>query len=352
MALSPTPRRFATILALVVALALLARPSGAELTTSALSWVRLPGSESCISTQELGARVEKHLGRSVLVSPSVADVSLEGRVEPTASASSGARKYRVVIGGARRDGTLIGTRELVSPGADCRALDDGLVLVVALMIDPAALSPVRPDLSAAPLPFPREIMREVVHERVVHEIERVKVESPPWLVEASVGGVAAVERVPGTAPGLVVAVRAGPSRLVAFQMSLGVVPSGELSVGSRSVDFTILEGGFAYCPAVALTRHVEIGGCAGLRIGAVRSHGRGFGNDLDVDRGLADLALGPQLEITLAGPVFATASANALVRLLRLETTMTDAVGKTIVLDERGALSAELGFGVGVRFSP
>jgi hypothetical protein len=334
---------------LATALALLPCRARAEANTSALSWVRLPGSESCITTPELGARVEKHLGRPVLVSPSVADVSIEGRVE--AVGTGPARKYRAVVGGTRRDGTLIGTREMTSPGTDCRALDAGLVLVVALMIDPDALSPARPE-PPPPGPPPPEVTREIIHERVVHEVERVDVPARPWLVQASISGAAAIQRVPGVAPGSTLALRAGPSALVAFQASLGVVLGGELTVGSRAVDYSLLEGGLAYCPAVPMGRRVDAGGCAGVRVGAVRSQGRGFAADREVDRGFADVALGPRVEVTLAGPLFAVASASALVHLVRHETTLTDAAGKSVVADARSILGAELGIGLGVRFSP
>lgn len=350
MALLPTPQRLAAVLglsSLFLMVAIAPKPARAEPTTSALSWVRLPGTESCITALELGARVERHLGRSVLVSPGVADLSIEGRVEATGGPGA-PRRYRVIVGGTRRDGALLGSREMTSPNADCRALDDGVVLVVALMIDPDAFAPA----SRPPLAAPPPASLAIIDERtVVHEIERVAVASP-WLVEASLAGVVAIARLPGAAPGVAVALRAGPSRLVAFQVSLGVVPAGTLTVGSRAVDFTILEGGLAYCPAVALGRRIDTGGCAGLRLGAVRSQGRGFGNDHQVDRGLADLALGPHVDVTLAGPFFAVVTANALVPLVRQQTTVTDAAGKTVVVDERSALGAEIGVGVGVRFSP
>ena len=340
-------RWLALVLVLLGAL-LAARPARAERSTSALSWVRLPGSEACITAPELGARIEKHLGRSVLVSPSVADVSIEGRTE--ALGSGAARRYRVVVGGTRRDTTLIGTREMISQGSDCRALDDGLVLVIALMIDPDALSPAPEPLAPPPQVT---VTREIVNERtVVHEIERVNVGPPPWLVEASVLGVAAIQRLSGAAPGVALGLRAGPSKLVAFQITLDVVPSGELTVGSRTVDFAIFEGGLAYCPAVALGRRVDIGGCLGLRVGVVHSRGQGFANDRGADRGLADVAVGPQLAVGLAGPLFAVVGASALVPLVRQQTTVTDATGKDVVLDERAALGAEIGVGVGVRFSP
>jgi hypothetical protein len=84
----------------------------------------------------------------------------------------------------------------------------------------------------------------------------------------------------------------------------------------------------------------------------VRSRGRGYDTDHDVDRGLVDFALGPHVELTLAGPLYATASANAVVALVRQQTTMTDATGKSVLLSERSALGGELGLGLGVRFSP
>jgi hypothetical protein len=330
-----------------------AAPSAARAdggSTSALSWVRLPGTESCITAPELGARVEKHLGRPVLVSPSVADVSIEGRAEAIGSGPS--RRYRVVVGGTRRDRSTIGTREMVSAGTDCRALDDGLVLVVALMIDPEALSPAPAQPAPAPAP-PPVVTREIVNERtVVHEIERVHDGPPPWSVSASLLGTAAIQRLSGAAPGAMAVLRAGPSKLLAFQLTLGVVPSGELTVGSRTVDFGIFEGGIAYCPAVSVARRVDVGGCAGLRAGLVHSKGRGFASDRATDRGLADVAVGPQLAVDLGGPVFGVVAANALLPLVRQQTTVTDASGKELVLDERAALGGEVALGIGVHFSP
>jgi hypothetical protein len=343
------------LLALGVAAAssLFVGPASAEGTTSALSWVRLPGSETCITTPELGARVEKHLGRAVLVSPSVAEISIEGRVETVGAGS--ARRFRVVVGGTRRDGTSIGAREMSSTSADCRSLDDGLVLVVALMIDPNALSPARhAEPPAAP---PPATVREIVHERVVHEVTRIEqvpssASSPPWLVDALLSATAAFARLPGVSPGASIALRAGPSRLAAFQVSLGMSPGFELTVGARAVYYTLIEGGLAYCPTVVLGRRAAVGGCAGVRLGAVRSRGQGFPSDRDVDRGLADLAVGPLFELGVAGPVFVLASATALVHMVRQQTTASNGAGPPLLLDDPGALGAEVGFGLGVHFSP
>ncbi len=52
--------------------------------TSSLSWIRLPGADACVSTQDLARDVEARLRRPVFVSPAQADVSVEGHIEPRA----------------------------------------------------------------------------------------------------------------------------------------------------------------------------------------------------------------------------------------------------------------------------
>lgn len=315
----------------------------AEEATSALSWVRLPGAESCIATPELGARVEQRLGRPVLVAPSVATISIEGHVERTAD-----KKFRAMVGGTRRDGTTIGSREIVSQDTDCRSLDEGLVLVVALMIDPDALAPARAKEKDEPPPLPPPVTHEVVHERVViHEIDHVPAPSIPWVAQGSVEAVVAVARLPATSPGATLAFRAGPTPLVAFEVSVGAVPSATLEVGSRSVDYTLVEGGLGYCPSVQAATRIEVGACAGMRVGSVHSQGHGFASDRATDRGFANVALGGRFTALVAGPVFVLARATALVPLVRQETT---AGGTT--LDRQSALGGEFGLGVGLRFSP
>ena len=75
-------------LGLVLAAALLATAAPSEgadrgaARTSSLSWIRLPGAERCVSTQDLARDVEQRLGHPIFVSPSEADVSVEGHIEP------------------------------------------------------------------------------------------------------------------------------------------------------------------------------------------------------------------------------------------------------------------------------
>lgn len=322
-------------------------------TTSALSWVRLPKTESCISAAELGTRVEAHLHRAVFVSPSTADVSIEGHVEK----ASGDR-FRAVVGGTKRDGTTIGSRELVSEGADCRTLDDSLVLVVALMIDPDADAKAHGDAQqAAPPPPPQ---REIVHERVVvHEVREVHDAPPakpphePWLFDAYAAGTLALGRLPGAAPGIALAARVGPPHFVPFELRLGTMPSASADVGAgRTISFWELEASLGVCPTAPLGRFVEVGGCVEARLGSVRAQGTGFPQSLDAERLVFDAGLGGRALLYVARPLFVVAGVTALLPVVRQRYTATRADGTLEVLEERPAFGAEAALGLGVHFSP
>src|SRR5262245_50490366 len=120
--------------------ALLAHSVHAHAKT-ALSFVREPGAEHCIAALELGQRVE-HVVGPVLVSAADAELSVEGRIARTAEGFSAS----IVI--ADREGRILGRRELQTRQAECRLLDDQLVFVIAVAIDPdAALVELPADLS-------------------------------------------------------------------------------------------------------------------------------------------------------------------------------------------------------------
>ena len=120
--------------ALTVLLALLplATPDAAGAQSkSALSWLRAPGAESCIGTVELGKRVERLVGPMLVPAPE-GQVSVEGRIAPAA------RGFAAEITIADARGTILGTRQLKSENADCRAIDEPLAFVIAVAIDPNA----------------------------------------------------------------------------------------------------------------------------------------------------------------------------------------------------------------------
>ncbi len=140
-----------------------ARADEPHARTSSLSWVRLPGADACVATQDLAKQVEGRLGRAVFASAAVADVSVEGRIEPAADHHG----FRAVLTLRDAHGTLLGTRELARPDASCDGMREPLALVIAVMIDPdAALGPNKPAPPPAPEPPPPVIVEKPVYIQV------------------------------------------------------------------------------------------------------------------------------------------------------------------------------------------
>ncbi len=103
--------------------------------TARLSWVRLPGAESCADASTIRAKVKARLGRDPF--SETAPQSIEGTV-----AREGTRWVARLYVRDAETGALRGQRELMSDDAACAALDPGVTLAIALAIDPeGALSP-------------------------------------------------------------------------------------------------------------------------------------------------------------------------------------------------------------------
>src|SRR5262245_4834347 len=71
-----------------------------------LSWTRASGAETCVGAKALAEAVEALLGKRVFVSAALADLSVEGGIEPSASG------WRAVMRVTDRDGSIIGSREI------------------------------------------------------------------------------------------------------------------------------------------------------------------------------------------------------------------------------------------------
>ncbi len=97
---------------------------------SSLSWVRDPGAESCISTQALARAIEQRVGPT-FVSASEAEISIEASVEPAAGGAGW--NARVVV--SDPSGKVLGTRLLNTSESQCSALDEQLILVIAVAVD-------------------------------------------------------------------------------------------------------------------------------------------------------------------------------------------------------------------------
>jgi hypothetical protein len=268
---------------------------GRELRTSSLSWVRLPGAEGCIGTHDLAAAVEARLHRPVIVSAAQADLSIEGRIEPlphapasTPPAGAGFRATVVVSSAA---GDVLGERTIDHDGADCRGLDETLVLVVAVMIDPeAALEPrpaaaeerpivVAPELSPTP-PEPPE------PEVTTRELEIPATTAPDLpsrartRVDLSAGFVAGLGPVPLPGLGFSISGIVDPPRFWPIEIELGALVATRVEIADADGEalFDRVTGGLMVCAPWERGR-VRLQGCLGLQAGALHAAAGGEGFD-------------------------------------------------------------------------
>ncbi len=284
----------------------------------ALRWERATGAERCIDGETLRAAVERSLGHA-LARGTASVRTIEGRVTRD---GDGFRATLVVRDEA---GASLGERVLHEAG-DCRALDEPLVLVISLIVDPDArvgdrvvVEPVTPP-PAPPSPpaigTPSASVAErsegesaSVAERSVGESSSVVGESRPGVsasspgrpIHATAGGgvVAAGGFLPGFAAGLRVEVELDASTLPALSMSLtGWLPD-EARIASGGTELLAASAGVAACPALARWSSTIWRACVGLEASAIRA----TGVDLAVSRtqvewlasGRADLELAIQL---------------------------------------------------------
>ncbi len=150
----------------------------------ALSWVRLPGAETCSSPQSIARAVQARVGGEVLVGLARADWSIEGRIERRG------RTWVATLAAARAPGEqAMRTLERVAP--DCAAIDEQVVTVIALLLDAhsARPRPAQAPAAAPPCPPSRVVERTVrVVVPVPRVIEREAVTRRRGVVDLALGG--------------------------------------------------------------------------------------------------------------------------------------------------------------------
>jgi hypothetical protein len=217
-----------------------------------LAWMRGQGAESCIDGVELSQRVQATIGRPVRAvstshdgeegAPEAVEV-LDGSVVPL---PSGGWIAVVDVRGAQAASLR---REVTLDAPDCRALDEAIVLVVALMAD-------------APLPRPPAL---------VVPLRRASVALAMGPDVAFASGM-----LPGVAPGVGLSIDVGFPRywhLAAWAHAWPFDQALEGTSGARLAAWT-----FGVGPCVGPTIHdrVTVFGCIGVSTGVVYASGVGL----------------------------------------------------------------------------
>ncbi len=284
-----------------------ARADGDKPKTSSLSWVRLPGAESCIATQALSRAVEDRLRRPVFVSPSNADLSVEGHVERAG------KGFRAEVTVRDAQGATLGKRELQSPGAACSGLDEPLSLAIALMIDPDADRPKpavdagAPDAAidaAAPVATATATATVVVVERqIVVEKPVPAPKKPGWLFDGTAGLAAGLGMLPKFSFGLAAQAILEPPKFWGLHGAVAGFGPSEVPTenGGSSVLGTVwLEGGL--CPVHLHGREVHFWSCALAEIGFWNVQSRGVNRAEDTLRLLIGMGANARVSLHLIGP--------------------------------------------------
>lgn len=315
-----------------------AQPARADDTnpTVSLGLTRAAGAEVCITAHDLAARVEARLGRGTFVSAAQADLFIDARVAPAG------RGWHATVAASRANGSRVGVRELASPGADCHGLDDDLVLVVALVIDPMATERPRPSAPTTP---------DVVYVPVV-----VPAPVPAWAIDARAAMTMLGGLLPATAPGLEAALVTTPPG--AWPIELGVIATRRASADDdgRGADARVVLGSVALCPTLAARDRYRLQLCAGGAAGAllVRSRGLDPGGGGDHATGL--LSARGRASAHIAGRLHAVLDLGMIVPLARRSLSYT-ALDPATLRVERHELSdtaaigwiVSLGLGVQIR---
>jgi hypothetical protein len=350
--------------------------------TSSLSWVRLKGTEECISTQALAERVEQRVGHAVFVSASQADLSLEGHVERVARPSA----FVATLIVSDRSGRVLGRRVLRAAGERCDELTAPLVLVIAIAVDARAALPagapaeLSDDTKAmlAQLGLPELTEERIREELAVPDAAQPEPAAipdsappppvPPPAAPAPVQSAPSPRAAPGNVelsarlsgglgvlPDPSLGIALGPTLDVSSALAVDLWVSAllpqtaTLGVTSSSARFELLAAGAGACARFGAGRPLELRGCAGMSAGVLYSQGRGFDRD--------GAASGPWLEPTLyAAPVvrkggwLITARLGAGVPLVRDEFRYQASDGQFHGVHRASPVVARLELGGGIAF--
>ncbi len=296
---------------------LASRPASAAPRMLGLSWSAPPG---CIDATALSKTVAWTLGRSVFD----AGDARRGRVEGRVRAAGGQFEARVTL--RNDEGGVVAERSL-SAGADCRALDDSIAVVVALMVDSLEAEP-------APLRAPER-----------HDEPR----SSPLLAAFGLGGGVTYGLLPGVASAAALRGElALPVASLSVSLAARVHAPSDTAFGAAGGTFTAWDGELALCP-VLRGASLQLGACGGAGGGAL--HGSPTGVVLTGSspvRPLVFLELLPYAALKLVGPVWLRLEGGILVPLLRESWGFGDSLGRFETLYRAaavvpsGALTLEL----------
>lgn len=303
----------------------------ARARTSSLSWIRLEGAAGCVATRDLARDVEQRLGRSVFVSASKADVSVEGHIAPQEAG------WRAEITIRDAHGALLGTRELVRDSGACSEMREALALIIAVMIDPDAKLIDHPAPAQRPRAEPPQEPRPA---------------PVGWRIDAAGSGAGSLGLLPNLGVGATASLIAQPPRVpIALEGSGTFWFDNAAHVATGDITFSLLTLSGGLCPLVFNSNRVRAYGCAAGYIGVIRARSTGFTVPKpDESRIFLAGALEARFSVRLFGPFAVRAGLAMLVPMIRDKFTYLNVNTQETVAFQMSPVAAIGDVGLGVVF--
>jgi hypothetical protein len=315
--------------------------------TSSLAWVRLPGAEACIDMRSLAQAVELRLGRAAFVAPTRGDLAIEARIGPAA----GADGWRATILVVDATGQRVGLRELQSDKPACRAIDDELELVMALLIDPAAaLAP--PTASAPTLVAPLPVT--IAPLPMICPPAPAPAPSPPppasrWRFGAEAGAIAGLGLLPsGVGVGLQLRAHVAPPRGPSFELGGALWLDRAVRTPHAEPAFSLAYGSLAVCPVDVDVRGSALSACVGAQLGALSVGAAALPSVFHQEQLVFSLTAEARLRRRFLGPLLGSLGLGLAVPTVRDRFYFTDPSGTRHDVFQASPIAALLDLGLGI----
>lgn len=319
--------------AFVLVAVLLSATAHAGAPATALSWTRLPGAEACVDAPSLARDVEARIG-AVLVTPSHAELSIEGRISPRPGGG-----WRAVVAISKAGGPIASQRTLETRSADCHLLDNPLALVIALLIDPSGGPPTPP-----PAATPEVIIREV-------RVEVPVLVREPWHLSLAARADGELGTLPAAAIGgsLQLLLRAPRIPMLELVATYFATQTATTDLPGRTVSQSFVSATLAACPVLHTLQPVRVFACAGARLARERHAGHGFEQPLEGTLLVPAALLEARIELPLGSTIALAASAGLHVPLRDVTLTYARSAaagGGEVTIWDAAPVSLSLGLAV------
>ncbi len=270
----------------------------------ALRWDGTGAPEGCLSEKALAERVEAYLGLQAFdeTAPRVLSVTLE-------SVADARLRARVTV--ADEQGRVVGEREILTDDGTCEALEEPLVLAVALLVDAnLGVEPARSAAAAFLPPEPEE--EEPADEEPAPPVEVAPPAPPdPWRVELDASAAAADGLLPEFGFGAELGLLADPPWFLPLRARVsGWLPQRE-DLGARGgLDVAAALGGLMICPLSERQPALGIDACVGADLVAQRAESHGVEGARTSTQWFAQGTLTVRAQAELSGAWFSILSAG------------------------------------------